>query len=64
MLHINDQESRVKRSTVPSRLRQVCIRRASNGGFLCCSDVRGCNSDCGLHRRVGGWNSNNTVKVL
>ncbi len=29
-----------------------------------CSAVRRCNSGCGLHRRVDGWNSNIIVEVL
>jgi hypothetical protein len=48
--------------TVYSRLRQVCVRRASRDGFLGVFDVRRCNSSCGLHRGVGRWNSNSTVK--
>ncbi len=63
MFHIDDQEGQVKWGTAFSRLRQVCVRRASKR-FFCCSNVRRCNSGCGLHRRVGGWNSNNTVEVL
>jgi len=64
VFHIDDQEGQVTWGTAYSRLRQVCVRRASRDSFLGVFDVRRCNSSCGLHRGVGRWNSNNTVKVL